>query len=50
VTLARSSGIGIFDREAIRAVQSTRLPQLPAEFGSNTLGVTMTFNLESGDR
>ena len=49
VTISRSSGIGVFDREAIRAVQSLRLPQLPSEFGSNTLGVTMTFNLESGE-
>ncbi len=50
VTLTRSSGIGVYDREALRAVQSTRLPQLPGDFGSKTLGVTMTFNLESGDR
>ncbi len=49
VTLSRSSGIGVYDREAMRAVQSTRLPPLPGDFGSNTLGVTMTFNLESGD-
>ncbi len=50
ITLTRSSGIGVYDREALRAVQSTRLPQLPGEFGANTLGVTMTFNLESGVR
>ncbi len=50
VTITRSSGIGVFDREALRAVQSTRLPQLPGDFGANSLGVTMTFNLESADR
>lgn len=49
VTITRSSGIGVFDRDALRAVQSIRLSQLPGEFGSNTLGVTMTFNLESGN-
>ncbi len=49
VTLVRSSGVGVYDREALRAVQSTRLPQLPGDFGANNLGVTMTFNLESGD-
>ncbi|MCP4293151.1 MAG: TonB family protein [bacterium] len=48
VTLVRESGVGVYDREALRAVQSTRLPQLPANFGANSLGVTMTFNLESG--
>jgi len=50
VTITRSSGIGVFDREAWRAVQSTRLPQLPGDFGASTLGVTMTFNLESANR
>ena len=50
VTITRSSGIGVFDREALRAVQSTRLPQLPGDFGASTLGVTMTFNLESANR
>ena len=50
VTIARSSGIGVYDREALRAVQSTRLPQLPGDFGASSLGVTMTFNLESADR
>ncbi len=50
MTLVRSSGVGVYDREALRAVQSTRLPQLPGDFGANSLGVTMTFNLESGDR
>jgi periplasmic protein TonB len=50
ITLTRSSGVGVYDREALRAVQSTRLPQLPSDFGTNSLGVTMTFNLESGAR
>ena len=50
LTLIRSSGTGVYDREALRAVQSTRLPPLPIDFGANSLGVTMTFNLESGNR
>jgi len=50
LTLVHSSGSGVYDREALRAVQSTRLPQLPGDFGANNLGVTMTFNLESGAR
>lgn len=50
VNLTRSSGIGVFDRDAMRAIQSIRLAPLPAEFGSNTIGMTMTFNLESDDR
>ena len=50
LTLTRSSGIGVFDRDAMRAVQSIRLGPLPGEFGSNTVGVSMTFNLESDDR
>ena len=49
VTLVRGSGVGVYDREALRAVQSTSLPQLPSDFGASSLGVTMTFNLESGD-
>ncbi len=49
VTMERTSGVGVYDREALRAVQSTRLPQLPADFGASSLGVTMTFNLESGN-
>lgn len=49
ITTVSSSGIGVYDREALRAIQSTRLPPLPADFATNSLGVTMTFNLESGE-
>ncbi|MFH2052345.1 MAG: TonB family protein [bacterium] len=46
VTLASSSGVGVFDREAMRTVQTTRLPPLPPQFAENGLGVTFHFNLE----
>ena len=48
VTLTRPSGVGVFDREALRVVQSSRIPPLPPGFASSSLGVSMEFNLESG--
>jgi protein TonB len=48
VTLTRSSGVGVFDREALRVVQSSGIPPLPPGFTANSLGVSMEFNLESG--
>lgn len=48
VTLVRRSGIGVFDRESLRAVQTTRLPPLPPQYSGSTLGVTFIFNLEPG--
>jgi len=47
LTLVRGSGIGVYDREALRAVQAARLTPLPPDFGSSSLGVTMTFNLKT---
>jgi len=48
VTLIRNSGVGVFDREALGAVQTTKLPPLPPQFPGNSLGVTVIFNLEPG--
>ena len=48
VTLVRSSGVSLYDREAVRAVKATRMPPLPAKFTSPQLGVTFTFTLKSG--
>ncbi len=48
VTLLRSSGVSLFDREALRAVKAGRLPPLPAKFPHRALGVTFEFNLQSG--
>jgi TonB family protein len=48
VTLAQSSGLGVYDREALRAVRTTRLPPLPPTYGGASLGVTFIFNLEPG--
>ena len=48
ITLTYPSGVGVFDREALRVVQSARIPPLPPGFASSTLGVSMKFNLESG--
>ncbi len=48
ITLTQPSGVGVFDREALRVVQSSRIPPLPPGFASSTLGVSMKFNLESG--
>lgn len=49
VKLVRNSGIGVYDREAVRAVQTTRLPQLPPQYRGTDLGVTFDFNLEPGN-
>lgn len=48
VRLVRNSGVGVYDREAVRAVQTTRLPPLPPQFRGNDLGVTFDFKLEPG--
>jgi TonB family protein len=48
VTLIRNSGVGIFDRDALRAAQTTRMPPLPPQFPGASLGVTVNFNLEPG--
>lgn len=47
--IVRASGIGLLDREALRAVQAVgQLPPLPREFGSRQLGVTFEFTVKSG--
>lgn len=46
VTLVRNSGVGVYDREALRAVQTSRLPPLPPDYRASNLGVTFVFNLE----
>ncbi len=46
VTLVRNSGVGVYDRESLRAVKTTRLPPLPAQFKGRSLGITFIFNLE----
>jgi TonB family protein len=48
VTLVRNSGVGVFDRESLRAVQTTKLPPLPPQFTGSSLGITFVFNLEPG--
>ena len=48
VTLVRNSGVGIFDRDALRAAQTTRMPPLPPQVSGNSLGVTVNINLEPG--
>lgn len=48
VTLVRSSRVSLFDREALRAVKTGRLPPLPPRFPHRALGVTFIFTLESG--
>ncbi|MBM4131454.1 TonB family protein [bacterium] len=50
VKLVRNSGIGVYDREAVRAVSATRLPPLPPQYRGTDLGVTFDFNLEPGSR
>jgi protein TonB len=50
VRLVRNSGLGVFDREAVRAVQTTRLPPLPPQYRGTDLGVTFDFNLEPGSQ
>jgi TonB family protein len=46
VTLIRNSGVGVYDREALRAVSTTKLPPLPPQYTGQSLGVTFIFNLE----
>ncbi len=48
VTLTRPSGVGVFDREALRVVQGLRALPLPSGFSASSLGISMEFNLESG--
>jgi TonB family protein len=48
VTLTESSGVSIFDREAQRAVQESRLPPLPPQYEPAALGVSFVFTLEPG--
>ncbi len=48
VTLSEGSGVGLYDREALRAIQTTRLPPLPPQYSGANLGVTFIFNLEPG--
>ncbi len=48
VSLVRNSGVGVYDREALSAVQRTQLPPLPPQFRGNDLGVTFDFKLEPG--
>jgi TonB family protein len=48
VRLVRNSGMGVYDREAVRAVQTSRLPPLPPQFRGNDLGITFDFKLEPG--
>lgn len=50
VRLVRNSGLGVYDREAVRAVQTTRLPPLPPQYRGSDLGVTFDFNLEPGSQ
>ena len=45
VSLIASSGIGVYDREALRAVEASRLPPLPPRFSGSRLGVAINFNL-----
>jgi len=46
VTLNRNSGVGVYDRESLRAVKSTRLPPLPPQYRGSSLGITFIFHLE----
>jgi len=48
-TIVESSGIPLFDREALQAVKSVRrFPPLPGGFSTGSLGVTFVFTLRSG--
>jgi len=48
-TLVQGSGVALFDREALRAVQAAHpLPPLPTKFAARSLGVTFVFTLRSG--
>jgi len=48
VALTESSGVSVFDREALRAVKDAGLPPLPAQFPAPALGVSFVFTLEPG--
>ncbi|MFO7652288.1 MAG: energy transducer TonB [Candidatus Krumholzibacteriia bacterium] len=49
VSLAASSGVSFFDREALAAVRaSSPLPPLPARFGGQELPVSVRFTLKPG--
>ena len=48
VQLVRNSGVGVYDREAYRAVMDTQLPPLPPQFQGKDLGITFDFRLEPG--
>ncbi len=44
--LVSGSGVGVYDRDALRAVTTTHLPPLPPQYSGARLGVTFIFNLE----
>jgi TonB family protein len=48
VVLTETSGVAVFDREALRAVKDAPLPPLPAQYTSAALGVSFIFTLEPG--
>jgi len=49
ITVEKSSGIDVFDRAARRALLvANPLPKLPPTYTSSSLGISFTFNLESG--
>ncbi|MCB1151196.1 energy transducer TonB, partial [bacterium] len=48
-TVERSSGVSLFDQEALNAVRRVgRMPPLPAGITGQNLGVHFTFTLETG--
>ena len=48
-TVTRSSGVPLFDREALQAVKRVgRFQPLPAGLATGALGVTFVFTLKSG--
>jgi len=48
-TVVVSSGIPLFDREALQAVKAARkFPPLPGGFAARSIGVTFVFTLRSG--
>lgn len=48
VVLTESSGVAVFDREALRAVKDAPLPPLPGQFAGGALGITFAFTLDPG--
>jgi TonB family protein len=48
VVLTESSGVAVFDREALRAVKDAPLPPLPPQFTAAALGISFVFTLEPG--